>query len=319
VYEDVKGVISDLITNEVATTTVEQLSCRAGHVQLTDKDSSRPDVVTLGDKDKPRYYQLTAIEHFPRSLQALHDHQFGGIKTTIIDESANLAGYLVYQALTKLEPVQNEVIAPYSVKADLVGDAAKFVSQAHLTTSALEAASSPQGAERVSLAARRSITLAETEKLAGQTTLKTTPQAKAFFDDPTWDLDACAKVVGTKFDDGIPLGTSPLDQACAKPANDTERIDCELAFALRSAIQGDGGAEDQHVRQAVADILAELVNHTLTSAPLNAIVQSVDTTALSDQFSLALEQIQANPSSWTILFSKDFLAGVLGTITFKQD
>lgn len=72
VYDDVKTVIEDLIEKDVAQTVVPNISCQAP--------------VTL--------------RYFPNTLQRVYDRQFGQLQSAIQTDSAELAGSLVYYALT---------------------------------------------------------------------------------------------------------------------------------------------------------------------------------------------------------------------------
>lgn len=64
VYQDVRDVIDDLLTEEVAHSVVPQLACRAGRVQVQSKLANDPDVVQIHGT----YYQLIALYHYPKSL-----------------------------------------------------------------------------------------------------------------------------------------------------------------------------------------------------------------------------------------------------------
>jgi hypothetical protein len=92
IYDDVKDVIEELITAEVARSVATNVACRSGHVVLSGTRPRTGVVVIDGAR-----VRLLALQHYPRSLQ--HNRQFGGLRATLLAESANLASFLVYQAL----------------------------------------------------------------------------------------------------------------------------------------------------------------------------------------------------------------------------
>lgn len=275
IYKDAKDVISDLITNEVATTTVEEIACRAGHVEVDPSVKSDADVIEIDDGKAQHFYQLSALEHYPRTLQAVYSHQFGGLKTTLVDESADLAAYLVFQALREL------------------GESGQLFQQVSSCTRGVQC-------RRLSLA------LAESQKLAGQ------PDAQAktgadkdaikFGPFPGADQGKCTAAVEAKLENGLTLGSSPLDQDCAKPSDDTTRIDCEVAFALRAALHSDADSAEDHLRTAAALVIAAILFDALENEPTLKGKVAIDAPYLAQQMTTLLTKFPTEaPTAETVL------------------
>jgi hypothetical protein len=122
-YEDAKSVIMELLTAEVAESVVPQIACRAGRQLLPDKPGSDiPYVVALpqecrqddqqcvenqknGSPPKEQYYRLQALEHYPKTLRRAYSRQFGALRTSVIEESADLAAILLYNGLQDSRPL----------------------------------------------------------------------------------------------------------------------------------------------------------------------------------------------------------------------
>src|SRR4051812_35338050 len=96
-YYDVREVITDLLTAEVAHSVVPQLACRGGRVEgpVPAGTVPQPQLVKIGTK----YYQLLALYHYRTSLQEVYSRQFGSLRSSLLSESADLAGFLFYQEL----------------------------------------------------------------------------------------------------------------------------------------------------------------------------------------------------------------------------
>jgi hypothetical protein len=102
VYDDVKSVIQDLIEKDVAQNVVPNLSCQAP----------------------------ITIVYFPTTLQRVFDLQFGGVRAAIQGDAADLAGSLVYYALTAPPAAPGDLLRNFiqseqdrNSLGDLAGDA----------------------------------------------------------------------------------------------------------------------------------------------------------------------------------------------------
>lgn len=117
VYDDVKNVIEDVVSDEVAQQVVPRVVCYARNVapdpedkfqapkgkQLTKEEQEKEDeayddlhaIVTI---NKTRL-KLEALYFYPQTLQRIYARQLGSIRTSILDESAELAGAVMLDAL----------------------------------------------------------------------------------------------------------------------------------------------------------------------------------------------------------------------------
>lgn len=114
-YGDLKEVVSELLTAEVTESLVPQIACRAGRhvlgaVQPAPRDAIRLCRGTDGDgksvlapchasSGSPESVRLLALHHYPQSLQRAFSRQFGALRFSLRQESADFAAYLVYLAL----------------------------------------------------------------------------------------------------------------------------------------------------------------------------------------------------------------------------
>jgi len=101
-YADVKDVIEELLTREVAESATPRLACLAGRLPATEScenddgaDCRDQTVVKLADG----HYSLIALQHLPLTLDRLYSRRFGSLRATLLDESADLVAYAVYSAL----------------------------------------------------------------------------------------------------------------------------------------------------------------------------------------------------------------------------
>jgi hypothetical protein len=108
VYDDAKGIIIELLTDEIAQAIVPSLVCYAGHDALPDRPAPRSSTET-DPPDPPsvlmingKRYRLQALYYYPQTLQHVYTRQFGSMRTTAIHESAELAGFQLYTLLQGL-------------------------------------------------------------------------------------------------------------------------------------------------------------------------------------------------------------------------
>src|SRR5690348_6908056 len=97
-YADVKEVIEELISQEVAHSLVPRLACYSGRRTSDDPDET---TVAVTQNEKTQTVTFEATTHFPRTLQRIYDRQFGNIRGTIREEAASLAAYVLYDALVR--------------------------------------------------------------------------------------------------------------------------------------------------------------------------------------------------------------------------
>ncbi len=257
VYSDLKGVIVELVTADVATSVVPQIACRSGHVPVTVPTPPPapavappppPSVITIGDL----HYQLTALDHFPRTLQALYARQFGGLKSAMLSEVADLAGYRLFVALRDRAELQQ---GTRSADGRLVAD--------EFRKALVGLPTLPKD-----VAGKLALTIAKPE-LDRLGALKTGGQAEpSDVSDSTYGAlpNGCLSAVRARFDEGTfgaPRQT-PLENVCAAPSKD--HIACDLALGLRSMLVGDSDAAERHVTRAVSRVVAGAVASKLSLA-----------------------------------------------------
>jgi hypothetical protein len=239
IYDDVKDVIEELITAEIARSVATNVACRSGHVVLSGTRPRTGVVVIDGAR-----IRLLALQHYPRSLQQLYDRQFGGLRATLLAESANLASFLVYQALDNhLAGLPRATVLP----------APTGPAQRSPDGAALEA----DDGRRIALAYQL-----QAHKLPGDG-----PAAPALAQQLERQVftplgASCRLAVDVAYQHGIAAAQYPLDEACADVKAPGEALACELAFALRGALVADGSA-DEHVARAISLAVATALYHGL--------------------------------------------------------
>jgi hypothetical protein len=239
IYDDVKDVIEELITAEIARSVATNVACRSGHVVLSGTRPRTGVVVIDGAR-----VRLLALQHYPRSLQQIYNRQFGGLRATLLAESANLASFLVYQALDNhLAGLPRATALP----------APAGPAQRGHDGAALEA----DDGRKIALAYQL-----QAHKLPGDGpgALALAQQLERQVFTPLGD--ACRLAVDVAYQHGIAAEQYPLDEACAEVVAPGEALACELAFALRGALVADGSA-DEHVARAISLAVATALYHGL--------------------------------------------------------
>jgi hypothetical protein len=215
VYEDVKLIISDLLTAEIAHAIVPQVACRAGRedAKATDKDQAAVisvDTTVNGQSKGEKYYRLKMLEHYPRTLQRAYSRQFGSLRASILEESADLTALLIYQGLSAetLDAIPSQV-----------------------------------------------------SKLVGKITKAEEQPYNALADD---EHNSCADRVRAKLAEGPPPALSALDRECGQLAGgDGKALNCELALALRAALENKGPVAEDHLIRATGWAVNEVVGRSL--------------------------------------------------------
>ncbi len=95
-YEDAKSVISELITADVARNVVPNLVCRSGRT-IAKEHEKKHIAIELSDKNS---YVFELSRYYPHTLHRVFNRQFGNLRASVEDESAELAGHIVYRAIT---------------------------------------------------------------------------------------------------------------------------------------------------------------------------------------------------------------------------
>jgi hypothetical protein len=252
VYSDAKDIIEELLTTEIAHQVAPGIACLSGQ---TDVDATDPRAVSYtyvkNGTSISKHVRLEATTHFPKTLQLVYNRQFGRLRGTIRDESANLAGYLVHEALH---------------------------------AAALEARPLPEGAKEANVevvdAVARAVAQVEKAVQNAPTDLENPP------DDPVGqpaprariprfdaisaeEFGACKSAVvkpvdpktsSPNFSDGSWGGQStyPLDDQCKNANHPT--IECHLAYAVRSGLLGQSAATQDHLVKAAALVVREVAS-----------------------------------------------------------
>lgn len=109
VYADSKSVIEDLMTTEIAQTVVPRLACRAGRRTVSPGAKTPDDLIwRSGNAD----YELLALTFYRSTLQRIYSQEFAALRSSILSETEDLAGYLVLQALKQDEQTKIDKIGP---------------------------------------------------------------------------------------------------------------------------------------------------------------------------------------------------------------
>jgi hypothetical protein len=275
VYSDAKDIIEELLSSEVAHEVAPGIGCLSGQRNAVATDAL---AVTYkykqGDKDVSKTVRLEATTHFPKTLQHIYNRQYGTLRTVIRDESANLAGYLVFQALYAAA-VSPKPLAPTSTTPTAPGAAAPpppAATPAQVAISDYVATVSAQ----LGKASKDCPTDPHGEPtcaaLSGATASKV-----SFQNISPAELTACKDAVRQKFDDGTwgQVSTYPLDVECKAQAR--ESFECDVAYAVRSALLGQVAPTQDNLIKATAvavrQIAAEV--YPANEALLDTIQQQV--------------------------------------------
>jgi hypothetical protein len=100
IYDDAKGLIVELLTDEVAQAIVPNIACYAGRKpwQPAAGTMAAPVPSWIVDIDG-EMFALDALYYYPQTLQRIYTRQFGALRAIAIHESAQLAGYQFYKVL----------------------------------------------------------------------------------------------------------------------------------------------------------------------------------------------------------------------------
>lgn len=233
IYDDAKDIIEELLTTEIAHEVAPGIACLSGRRELSPDD---PGPVSYAFQSKR--YRLEATTHFPKTLQSVYNRQFGRLRGTIGDESAGLAGYLVYQALRA-----------GSLRA---GDA--------------------KARELLVLAAEQLVKATE-----DQPTNPTSPPASApsattdsplkFGSMAPEELVACKEAVRAELDRGNAGQPSsyPVEEECKSA--EREGAECHLASAVRSGLLQKPAAAQDHLIKTTALVIREVAGTALPASP----------------------------------------------------
>jgi hypothetical protein len=269
VYEDAKDIIEELLTTEVAHEVAPGIACLSGRRNaLPDADGAVAYTFTGADgKAVTKRVHLEATRHYPKTLQLVFNRQFGRLRSTLRDESANLAGYLVHQALHAAAlraAADRKNTGIDGATPDAVRRAAELATEA-LTLAATEvgkaAQNCPTDPEDASKAAPES---------ACRDTPAATPFGVQFGGLSPAELTACKDAVRLGLDSGTwgQRSTYPLDETCNGAEGD--RVECHLAQAVRSGVLNQPAAAEDSLIKATALVLRTVATKAYQSSQLAA-------------------------------------------------
>ena len=100
VYQDVKQVVEDLMTQEVDQTVASHLACFSGRTPAQETDLG---AVSIPDEDgrSSKYFVTEAVKYFPRTLQSIYDNRIASFRQVVTSEVAAFVGHLAYESLKK--------------------------------------------------------------------------------------------------------------------------------------------------------------------------------------------------------------------------
>lgn len=220
-YRDIKSIIEELLTEELAHSIVPSVACLGGRREVTAEEAAAR---KAGERHYPvkidgRFYVLELIENYPRTLQHIYNRQFATLKSTVRDESADFAAHTVYKALTA--PTDATVKA---LEAKLAG-----------------LAEQNGGVAYDPLHRTETTALIFSEEIAFSTCKK---EIATYFDGNV-SIDP----------------NSPLDSACGPEDAGGKGNDyaCNVAFALRALLQDKAALSEEFLVRAAADVIAEAI------------------------------------------------------------
>ena len=108
VYSDLKAIIEDLLTAEVAKSLVPNIVCRTGRNAPESADD--PAAIKFSNKA----WSFHILRHYPQSLTMVYRREFSSLQTSLITEVSQHAGFMVYQAL-KADRTKPALEVPESV------------------------------------------------------------------------------------------------------------------------------------------------------------------------------------------------------------
>jgi hypothetical protein len=262
VYSDAKDVIEELLTTEVAHQVAPGIACLSG--QRTDKTNDESaityeyeKITDQGAQKISKNVKLEATTHFPKTLQQIYNRRYGSLKTTIRDESAGLAGYLVYEALHAIVITAPNAAAP---------SAAKKIDATVQTMIAKAAGDCPTDGAATSCGAPPPSSGAASPALTFESV---TPE----------QFSACKATVSVKFESGYfgQVTSYPLEDACRAVKEDS--FECNVGYAVRHALLGLPAAAQESMIKASAVLVKQVAAKLYQSAPdagqLDAIVRQV--------------------------------------------
>lgn len=266
IYSDAKDVIEELLSTEVSHEVAPGIACLSGQRSADPKDKLAV-TYSYGPTDKPvtKTVKLEATTHFPKTLQHIYNRQYGSLRNVIRNESASLAGYLVFQALhaAALAPrpgAAATVVAPAPSEYQTRVDQYMATVATQVDKASKDCPTDPNGAPlcrvKASKGARPNLSFANID---------------------AEELAACKTVVKGKFDDGSwgQVASYPLDNECKAQA--TETFECDVAFAVRSALVGQDAPAQDSLIKATAVVVRELAAeiYPANKALLDTIQQQV--------------------------------------------
>lgn len=242
VYADAKDIIEELLTTEIAHEVAPGIACLSGRRGANPGDDGATTYHFEGTVDGKtatidRTIRLEATAHFPKTLQSVFNRQFGRLKTTIRDESANLAGYLAYQALHAAA-----VDAKAAGRPKILA-----LATAQLEKAVADCPTDPDDPAQTCQAKEESA--------------QDKPQI-VFGAMGSNELSACKDAVKVELDDGEhgQRSSYPLDDECK--SSDTSSFECHVAYAVRSGILNLPAPTQDHLTKATALLIREVAKAT---------------------------------------------------------
>jgi hypothetical protein len=266
VYEDAKDIIEELLTTEVAHEVAPGIACLSGRRSAQpNADGAISYAFTGADGQRvAKWVHLEATTHYPKTLQLVFNRQFGRLRGTLRDESGNLAGYLVYQALhaaalrAAADRAQSgtDATTPEAVQKarDLAVEAMALAATA-VGKAVQDCPTDPDDASTVAPGS------------ACRDTAASSSSAVQFGGLSPAELTACKDAVKQGLEGGAwgQRSTYSLDDECN--GAETDRVECHLAQAVRSGVLNQPAAAEDSLIKTTALVLRTVATKTYPSGP----------------------------------------------------
>jgi len=251
VYSDVRSVIEELITRDLSEQVAPGLACLSGRTAVpADAYSVSYEYTSEDEKTVKKTVHLEAATHFPKTLQRVFNRQYGTLKNAIRDESAGLAGLLVYQALHQLQRPAPDASA-----------------LAKIEKASLSCPADPAPIDEKEQRARASAPCSAEPSAASA---KAGPDFSAMGAE---ELTACKDAVREGFIDGTWAARTeyPLDQQCKQ-----ESFECDIGLAVRAALSGQEAAAQDDLIKATALAVRQVLEKLYIDLQLKPAANALD-------------------------------------------
>lgn len=268
-YDDVKTVIQDLITDEVARQLLPRLACYGRHSEIEPSSAKERYAVTIKKSETSHTYSLDLLQHFPDTAYRISSRQYGLLRSSIRREAEDYAAYVLYQSVATL-------VATVRLRKELRGNADKQQAAVRFQQLLFDEGTLDEDLVRqFALAdlARGSVKTLDIAAIDGS-------KPKAVFEFNSSEVSACVSQVTARMkgEDFAESQTTPLDEVCGQPlGSGTEDtltqhvLSCEIALSFRSVLRSQPESAKGHLLRAMSAVLVPQLKYAATlSQPVDS-------------------------------------------------